>query len=149
LLLSFDSSLASNTSTLLSSKGKTTTLSLFVAAMALACPQSGLLFTVYSTSLDRSIELVKAAKHYIEWTQTDAPMEGFNSKLERNNERMFQLLNGLNASLSVIARPKNPESCRGDAPKACIFDEVGFISRKLWDSFAYPLLQVRACATTA
>jgi hypothetical protein len=38
-------------------QGKTTTLSLFVAAMALACPESGLLFTVYSTSLDRCVSM--------------------------------------------------------------------------------------------
>lgn len=100
----------------------------------------------------RSIELVKAAKQYIEWTQNDAIMEGYESILIRNNERMFVLANGVGAKVQIIARPKNPESCRGDAPKACIFDEVGFISRKLWDSFAYPLLQVGGrvftCATT-
>jgi hypothetical protein len=136
-------------------QGKTTTLARFVAAMALASPVGGLLFTVYSTSLDRSVELVKAAKAYIYWVQSEESgrIEGFSDcKLMRDNERMFAVLNSSKVTNNIVARPKNPESCRGDAPHAAIFDEVGFIGRKLWDSFAYPLLQVRnrifTCATT-
>ncbi len=133
-------------------QGKTTTLARFVAALSIACPLGGLLFTVYSTSLDRSVELVKAAKAYLYWLGTDAGASPeFNITIDRDNERMYTVNNGT-ASNIVIARPKNPDSCRGDAPRAAIFDEIGFIGRKLWDQFAFPLLQVGGrvftCATT-
>lgn len=126
-------------------QGKTSTLSRFCAAVSVACPLGGLIFTVYSTSLDRSIELVKAAKQYIFWL--DSP-EGrhpdFEFTLERNNERMFAIRSKkYNVVNQTWARPKNPESCRGDAPRAAIFDEVAFIGKKLWTDFAFPLLQVK------
>ena len=43
---------------------------------------------------------------------------------------------------TVIARPKSADSCRGDAPEAAFFDEIGFMSESMWYSFAFPLLQV-------
>lgn len=43
---------------------------------------------------------------------------------------------------TVKARPKNADGCRGDAPHAAVFDEVGFISPQFWYLFAFPLLQV-------
>jgi hypothetical protein len=133
-------------------QGKTTTLARFLAALAIACPLGGLVATVYSTSLDRSIELVKAAKKYIYWLNTDAGrFPEYRVDLMRDNDRMFAINNGV-AVNEVIARPKNPDSCRGDAPRAAIFDEVGFIGQKLWKEFAFPLLQVGGrvftCATT-
>lgn len=49
----------------------------------------------------------------------------------------------------VFARAR---SCRGDAPEACFFDEVGFVGEDFWYKFAYPLLQVAmrvaTCTTT-
>lgn len=133
-------------------QGKTTTLARFVAALAIACPVGGLLFTVYSTSLDRSVELLKASKKYLYWMETEEGRSSeFSLTIERDNERMFCVNNGT-ASNEVIARPKNPDSCRGDAPLAAIFDEVGFITKAFWEQFAYPLLQVGnrifTCATT-
>ena len=57
---------------------------------------------------------------------------------------MFSLHNEkYNVVNECWARPKNPESCRGDAPRAAIFDEVAFIGKKLWSDFAFPLLQVK------
>ena len=135
-------------------QGKTTTLARFVAALAIASPVGGLLFTVYSTSLDRSIELVKGAKQYLHWMRTPAGKHpDWDVSLTRDNERMFTCtVNGSDIHNTVIGRPKNPESCRGDAPHAAIFDEIGFIGRALWDQFAFPLLQVKGriftCATT-
>jgi hypothetical protein len=126
-------------------QGKTTTLARFVAALAIASPVGGVLFTVYSTSLDRSIELVKGAKQYLHWMRTPAGRHiDWNIELVRDNERMFTCTSsGGHICNTVIGRPKNPESCRGDAPHAAIFDEIGFIGRALWDQFAFPLLQVR------
>ena len=71
-------------------QGKTTTLARFLAALAIFSPSGGLLTTVYSTSLDRSVELVKAAKAYLYWMitgsgkHTDYPIS-----LTRDNERMY------------------------------------------------------------
>ena len=125
-------------------QGKTSTLSRFLAAVAVACPLGGLIFTVYSTSLDRSVELIKAAKQYIFWLDSDGRHPDFNFSVVRNNERMFALeLPKYNVVNQCWARPKNPESCRGDAPRAAIFDEVAFIGKKLWTDFAFPLLQVK------
>ena len=133
-------------------QGKTTTLARFVAALAIACPVGGLLFTVYSTSLDRSVELIKASKKYLYWMDTpEGRSAEFSLTVERDNERMFCVNNGT-ARNEVFARPKNPDSCRGDAPLAAIFDEVAFITKAFWEQFAYPLLQVGnrifTCATT-
>lgn len=134
-------------------QGKTTTLGKFLAAMAIASPVGGLLFTVYSTSLDRAQELTKAAREYVYWLMSpDGAFDDFPSLvLERNNERLFCVSNGT-ASNTIIARPKNPDSCRGDAPHACILDEAAFVSPNFWWKFAFPLFQVgnRACtcATT-
>ena len=133
-------------------QGKTTTLARFLAALAIACPLGGLVSTVYSTSLDRSVELVKAAKRYLYWMDTaEGAFAEFRFVLTRDNDRMFAVSNGV-AINEIIARPKNPDSCRGDAPRAAIFDEVGFIGQKLWSEFAFPLLQVGGriftCATT-
>ena len=134
-------------------QGKTTTLARFLAALSIASPVGGLLCTVYSTSLDRSVELVRGAKQYIYWLSD--PKNAFPefqlNPLDRDNERGYIVNNGYAAN-QVLARPKNPESCRGDAPACCIFDEAGFMSKALWEQFAYPLLQVGdrvfTCATT-
>lgn len=133
-------------------QGKTTTLARFLAAISIASPVGGLLCTVYSTSLERSQELVKAAKEYIRWMQTT----GYNAyplQMERDNESRYVLNNGV-ARNEIIARPRQANSCRGDAPHAAIFDEVGFISSEFWTKFAFPLMQVTnparifTCATT-
>ena len=132
-------------------QGKTTTLARFMAALAIASPAGGLLMTVYSTSLDRSIELVKSAKAYLYWMTGEGAHPDYPITLVRDNERMFVVRNR-DATNEIIARPKNPESCRGDAPKCAFFDEIGFIWKRLWEEFAFPLLQVGGriftCATT-
>jgi hypothetical protein len=133
-------------------QGKTCTLGRFIAALAISSPKGGLLATVYSTSLDRSIELVKSAKIYINWMATPAGRHiDYTFKYTANNQRYFELDNGV-ALNTIQARPKNPESCRGDAPWAAFFDEAGFMGAAFWNEFAFPLLQVRdrvfTCATT-
>ena len=96
-------------------QGKTTTLSRFLAALALCSVKGGVLATVYSTSLDRSCELVKASKKYIYYLQHD---EGAIKQLEvmglskprmsTDNERQFsvQSIAGPGIVNTCIGRPK-------------------------------------------
>ena len=136
-------------------QGKTTTIAKFIAALALVSKPAAMLITVYSTKQDRAGELVNAAKRYYHWMQTDA---GRHPKwpsisLRRDNERGFEIAISPTAAASgVFARPKNPDTCRGDAPAAAFFDEVGFMSASFWYQFALPLSQIQGrrftCTTT-
>lgn len=135
-------------------QGKTSTLGKFIAALAIASPVGGLVATIYSTSLDRAVELAKAAKAYIHWLRTAGKSDEFSTglKMYRENERSFVVETPDGARNEIAARPRNVDSCRGDAPPAAFFDEVGFISEAFWYQFAYPLLQVKGrvftCTTT-
>ena len=136
-------------------QGKTSTVGKFIAALAIASPVGGQLVNIYSTSLDRAIELLKSAKAYIEWMMTP---EGHhdtwpNMRFTKNTFQTFVLqVNGQGACNQVMAKPKNPDSCRGDAPSAAFFDEIGFMTEDFWYKFALPLLQVTeriaTCTTT-
>ncbi len=137
-------------------QGKTSTLGKFIAALSLASPEGGSLCNVYSTSLDRAIELTKSAKAYVNWMQTTegAHDEWRSIRFIKNNYNAYAIqTGGPNAPVNEVAsKPKNPDSCRGDAPHAAFFDEIGFIEEKFWYKFALPLLQVTArvatCTTT-
>ena len=48
-------------------------MSKFLAALLLMSPVGGNLVFVYSTSLDRAQEVLRAAKVYIDWIVTDPP----------------------------------------------------------------------------
>ncbi|MBN21975.1 MAG: hypothetical protein CL678_11910 [Bdellovibrionaceae bacterium] len=135
-------------------QGKTTNIGKFIAALSLAAKPSAMLATVYSTKFDRAGELVTAAKRYHLWMQTE---EGKHPKwpsvtLVRDNERGFMVAASATAQPSgVLARPKNPDTCRGDAPSAAFFDEIAFTSADFWFKFALPLFQIagrRATCTT-
>lgn len=141
-------------------QGKTSTLSKFLAAMSFMSPAGGNLFCVYSTNLDRAQEVTRAAKKYLYWIISEKEI---NSKIvalglnvpviKQDNERAYSVTGQYsNVINTVIARPKSPDSCRGDAPRAAIFDEIGFVSADFWYKFAYPLLQISqrvfTCATT-
>jgi hypothetical protein len=105
-------------------------------------------------SLDRAIELCKAAKQYVSWMMSaeGSHREWKGIQFQRNNHSGFSITNNTNAGVinEVASKPKNPDSCRGDAPKAAFFDEIGFIEEKFWYKFALPLLQVteRICTCT-
>ena len=135
-------------------QGKTSTLGKFIAALAIASPVGGLVATIYSTSLDRSVELAKAAKQYVHWLRGPGRHPEFSADLKmfRENERSFVVENSYGARNEIAARPRNVDSCRGDAPPAAFFDEIAFISENFWYQFAYPLLQVKdrvfTCTTT-
>lgn len=118
-------------------QGKTTTIGRFLALLAATSDAGGLLATVYSTSLDRARELVKAAKQFLYWHIET----GGTVKFVRDCERSFVLQNE-HAANEVASRPKAVDSCRGDAPSAAFFDEVGFVDANFWYKFAFPLLQV-------
>ena len=134
--------------------GKTSTIGRFIAALAIASPVGGMLCTIYSTSLDRSVELKKSAMTYLHWMTTKGRHHEWPLlKLVMCNFTTFAVQNGDGSPInSVIARPKSADSCRGDAPEAAFFDEIGFMSESMWYSFAYPLLQVGnrtfTCCTT-
>ena len=107
---------------------------------------------MYSTSLDRSCELVKAAKKYLYWFTTDARAKATlrDAGMEppiimTDNERAFSVravgdgsFQGSGDSTpsstvnTVIGRPKAAESCRGDAPACAMFDEIGFVNPDFW-----------------
>ena len=141
-------------------QGKTSTLAKFLAAMSFMSPAGGNLFCVYSTNLDRAQELTRAAKKYLYWLTSDKPIQTQLTLLgvripimTQDNERAYTVTGQYESVVNtVIARPKSADSCRGDAPKAAIFDEIGFVSADFWYKFAYPLLQISkrvfTCATT-
>ena len=135
-------------------QGKTSTLGKFIAALAIFSPCGGCLATVYSTGLDRAVELVKAAKQYVNWMRGDSGRmrEHASILLTRDNERSFTIRTAEGVHNEVAARPRNVDSCRGDAPLCAFFDEAAFMSEAFWYQFAYPLLQVKGrvftCTTT-
>ena len=136
-------------------QGKTTTLGKFIAALTLAAKlPGGVLCCVYSTKLDRAAELLKAAREYLHWMKGDegAHPEWKDITFDRDNAHMFEVHVNGKAPQQVLARPKNPDTCRGDAFRAGIFDEAAFTSSQFWYTFALPLLQIRGrvftCCTT-
>lgn len=76
--------------------GKTSTLSRFIAALAVASPVGGQLATIYSTSLDRSVELKKGALQYIQWlTSNEGRCDEFPTiRVLHNNYTTFGVTTG-------------------------------------------------------
>lgn len=136
-------------------QGKTTAVGKFLAALALTARPCKTLACVYSTKQDRAAELCRAAKDYLYWVQSAAGATPLikDFHLERDNERGFSIVAAPGQPPSeVLARPKNADACRGDAPSAAFFDEIAFAGENFWYEFALPLLQVRGrrftCTTT-
>jgi len=92
-------------------QGKTTTVGKFIALLSITSRVGGLLAAIYSTSLDRAVELVKAAKKYLYWYQG---FSGGKIKFVRDCERTFVLSNGF-AENEIGARPKVSRSSQCDA----------------------------------
>jgi hypothetical protein len=61
-----------------------------------------------------------------------------------NNSERFSVttMDGGGSVNMIWCRPKTAKSCRGDAPKAAILDEVAFVDKDFWEKFALPLLAV-------
>jgi phage terminase large subunit-like protein len=118
-------------------QGKTTTLAKFLAAMAMISPMGGPLIYVYSTTRDRAVELVDGAKRYINWILNNKEnvdlLTSWGLQVKTytaNNTIGFALPSFIDNRIinNIKARPKTADSCRGDAPRACMFDEVAFVS---------------------
>ena len=99
-------------------QGKTTTLGKFIAALAVHSSVGGHLCNVYSTSLDRANELSKAAKKYVRWVGDNSKRYA-GVKIITDNSTTFVVDNGI-AENKVVARPKNPDTCRGDGKCASL-----------------------------
>ena len=92
------------------------TVGKFIAALSIASQQHGQVANIYSTSLDRAVELLKAARQYIEWMMTDDGKHNEWTYLAyaKNTHTMYSLKTEKHAIPNdVTAKPKNPDSCRG------------------------------------
>lgn len=89
-------------------QGKTTTVSMFIAALSLTSVQGGLLATIYSTSLDRSCELLKGSKQFLYEYKKHNPSVDF----VRDTDRMYCIKTTSGTVCEIAARPKNADSCR-------------------------------------
>lgn len=74
-------------------------------------------------------------------------------ELVRDNDRGFSIRTEAACPPSeVLARPRNADACRGDAPATAFFDEIAFMTDNFWYTFALPLLQIKdrrfICTTT-
>lgn len=86
-----------------------------MAVLLALSPEEGSLVCIYSTTLFRAVEVLRGAKRYIYWMQQqrdDAP------SILSDNEYGIDVKTVYGNSHNVKARPKTPNSCRGDAPKA-------------------------------
>jgi hypothetical protein len=110
-------------------QGKTSTLSKFLAALMILSPHRGSLCCIYSTNYDRATELLKGAKMYLNHLPEDHPLK---PAVVTNNERSITLCTVDGATHTVSARPRNADSCRGDAPAAAMFDEIAFVQEDFW-----------------
>lgn len=132
-------------------QGKTSTLAKFFAALVVASPTGGFLTGIYATALHKTVELLKAVKQYVVWLQDKSHIHGYKFEIIRDNYSELVVDNG-EAQNEIMARPKSHNTCRGDAPESVAIDEAGFVEKKLWFDFAYPLLLKRdrifTCTTT-
>lgn len=110
-------------------QGKTSTLSKFLAALMILSPHQGSLCCIYSTNYDRATELLKGAKMYLDHMPDGHALK---PTIVTNNERTITLTTVDNATHTVSARPRNADSCRGDAPASAMFDEIAFVQEDFW-----------------
>ncbi|MBN19833.1 MAG: hypothetical protein CL678_01000 [Bdellovibrionaceae bacterium] len=115
-------------------QGKTTLLGLVIAAMALSAAPCKTLACVYSTKQERAAELCRAAKDYLYWMRDGAGKHPYwTVHLDRDNERAFSIRRSPGEPASeILARPRNPDTCRGDNPRFGVFDEIAFTSPSFW-----------------
>lgn len=125
-------------------QGKTTSLAKFLACLSVAATRGGNLVGIYSTSLDRAQEVMRAAKAMIFWLLKGSKLSdlGYSGvSMLRDNEHAYVVRAGA-VDNRVAARPKNVASCRGDAFAAIMVDEIAFIEQNFYEQFLRPLTQV-------
>ena len=125
-------------------QGKTTSLAKFLACLSVASNRGGNLVGIYSTSLDRAQEVMRAAKAMIFWLLKGTKLHdiGYSGiSMLRDNEHAYIVRAG-QFDNRVAARPKNVASCRGDAFAAIMCDEIAFIEQNFYEQFLRPLTQV-------
>jgi hypothetical protein len=125
-------------------QGKTTSLAKFLACLSVAANRGGNLVGIYSTSLDRAQEVMRAAKAMIFWLLKGTKLSdlGYSGvSMLRDNEHAYVVRAGP-VDNRVAARPKNVASCRGDAFAAIMVDEIAFIEQNFYEQFLRPLTQV-------
>lgn len=120
-------------------QGKTSTIAKFAAALLLSSPVGGDLICIYSVSLERSNELSKAARQYVQYA-ADSPAYTHHVKVVKNNNVNFVVENHYGAQNYCIARPKNVDSCRGDAPESCFFGKSRMWRKRAPCPLTTPLL---------
>lgn len=136
-------------------QGKTTVLSRIAAALSMVSPVGGELIYVYSTAMNRAQGLVDEAKDYLYWVNSPRECDWVHPALVelglptsvtfyKDNSEVFIVDSWFSPGTrnTVKARPKNADSCRGDAFKWGIFDEAAFIAELFMRKFAMPLLAV-------
>jgi hypothetical protein len=132
-------------------QGKTSTLSKFLAVLSYLSPVGGNFAFVYSTTRDKAVDLVDAARKYLHWAATtDSIIEQLATygleppKFKASNYTTYKLYSATNSiAVNIVkARPKSAAYCRGDASETVIIDEFGFVEKQFWDEFAFPLTQV-------
>lgn len=119
--------------------GKTTTLGLFAAALIALGIGGGEMLNIYSTNLDRAAQVVKGAKQFLYWLIAN-PAEGIAVQIVNDNITTLAVRSPERWVNEMKARPRDPDSCRGDAPAAAMLDEFGFMKLNMWYKFAMPLL---------
>lgn len=121
-------------------QGKTTTIGRFIALLGCTAVCGGLLCTIYSTSQDRSVELLKAVRQYLNWFKQHP--EGKHIRFTRDCERMFVLWNGV-VNNEIAARPKNVDSCRGVSSISLLVKTRQYCcalsARRYWLSAVFPI----------
>jgi len=83
-------------------------------------------------------------KRLINWARGDVvlPIGVERPTVVREIETHY-VIGGNGVVNGAIARPRNKDTCRGDAPPAAVLEEAAFLQRAFWFEFAYPLFQVR------
>lgn len=128
-------------------QGKTTTLAKFLACLSIAALTGGNCVFVYSTGLDRAVEVVKASKNTIDWLRRTrhAQNSGYGKiRVAVDNARSYGIVNPSGTVNEIHARPRTVESCRGDNPSALIVDEIAFCKSEWYFRFLQPLTMVRS-----
>jgi phage terminase large subunit-like protein len=126
---------------LVGQNGKTTLMGRFLAALSIMGVNGGAMVYVYSVSRDKAADLIDKAREYINYCRDKETVRLALAKYgiavqsyTTTNQTSYTIRSSINPDVVnlVRARPKGADSCRGDNPDACFFDEMGFIQANFW-----------------